>query len=817
MKRIQSLLVATALLAAGCTSSSDGESQAESTSEATATTTGASTTLPDAEDEDTAASRATIQRTSNNVPHISADSYANLGYGYGYAMAEDHMCTLADLAVQVRSQAAASFGEGPNAKWLNQDLVYASLGLQEMAEADLASADQELQDLMHGFADGINLYLDETGVDAVPGYCQGEDWVGPVEAVDIAAFARRLSWLSSVAPLTDFIAQASPPVAEPSAEETPSDEEALALFSDQLAASIAPAEEVGSNAWALGPDLTEDGTTMLAGNPHFPWQGSLRFYEAHLTITDELDVYGMSLLGSPIINIGFNENVAWSHTVSAGRRFTIYNMSLSSPTTYRYGDEEREMTSSEVTVRVKGDGGELQDVTRTLYSTHYGPVIDIPGIGWSATSTFSIRDANADNNEILGQFLAMSKAGSMEEFQEAHAIWQGVPWVNTIAASADGRIWYADTASTPNLSPEAISAWLTAREVNPLVKIVFDSGSYLLDGADPVYEWVDDPEARDPGVEPFSAKPQLERSDYVLNANDAYWLANSEEFTPQASPLHGLFESNVSPRTRAAVVAMQQNGGDDGLFSLVELQDSVLSNQALTAERVLDDFVPYCLANAPDPAPCEILGAWDRTVNLDAPGAPLWREFIASFSHAELIDAGPVYAVGFDPGNPIETPNTLVLSPELIDRLVAATENLQAAGLDLDSTLRQSQFAQRGDVKIAVHGGYQVEGVTNIVSPGGNDTTNEPSIDQGRVLDGSDALTENGYGVSSGGSFVYTLEFTDAGPQAFGFLTYGNAGDPASEFYSDQTQLFADKAWRALLFSAEAIASDPELREYRVG
>jgi acyl-homoserine-lactone acylase len=63
---------------------------------------------------------------------------------------------------------------------------------------------------------------------------------------------------------------------------------------------------------------------MLVGNPHFPWQGALRFYEAHLTVPGELDVYGASLLGSPAINIGFTDGVAWSATVSAGRRFTAY-------------------------------------------------------------------------------------------------------------------------------------------------------------------------------------------------------------------------------------------------------------------------------------------------------------------------------------------------------------------------------------------------------------------------------------------------------------------------------------------------------------
>ena len=35
---------------------------------------------------------------------------------------------------------------------------------------------------------------------------------------------------------------------------------------------------------ALGREATDNGTGMLLGNPHFPWDGSERFYQAQLTI-----------------------------------------------------------------------------------------------------------------------------------------------------------------------------------------------------------------------------------------------------------------------------------------------------------------------------------------------------------------------------------------------------------------------------------------------------------------------------------------------------------------------------------------------------
>ena len=81
---------------------------------------------------------------------------------------------------------------------------------------------------------------------------------------------------------------------------------------------------------------------MLLANPHFPWEGEKRLWESHLTLTTgEVNAYGVTLSGVPGILIGFNDAVAWTHTVSAGYRMTLYQLSLvpGDPTSYVYGDE----------------------------------------------------------------------------------------------------------------------------------------------------------------------------------------------------------------------------------------------------------------------------------------------------------------------------------------------------------------------------------------------------------------------------------------------------------------------------------------------
>jgi Penicillin amidase len=53
---------------------------------------------------------AEIRRTEYGIPHILADDYGSLGYGYGYAFAQDNLCVLADRVVTLRGDRSRYFG-----------------------------------------------------------------------------------------------------------------------------------------------------------------------------------------------------------------------------------------------------------------------------------------------------------------------------------------------------------------------------------------------------------------------------------------------------------------------------------------------------------------------------------------------------------------------------------------------------------------------------------------------------------------------------------------------------------------------------------
>src|SRR5437588_8724968 len=53
---------------------------------------------------------ATIRTTTHGIPHILADDFAGLGYGYGYSLAKDNICVIADSYVTVDGQRSRYFG-----------------------------------------------------------------------------------------------------------------------------------------------------------------------------------------------------------------------------------------------------------------------------------------------------------------------------------------------------------------------------------------------------------------------------------------------------------------------------------------------------------------------------------------------------------------------------------------------------------------------------------------------------------------------------------------------------------------------------------
>ncbi|ASP37588.1 acyl-homoserine-lactone acylase [Bacterioplanes sanyensis] len=788
-------------------------------------------------DDDDDRYSATIHYTQHDVPHIQADDYAGLGFGIGYVHGQDNLCTLAEQLVKMKGEKAAAFGPGENMVNVASDVGYKALGLPQEAAALLPQQPTHVRDLLDGYATGYNRALAErSGPQDYPSPCRGVDWVEPIDATTLLAYHLDLARLASARNFVTAMAAAQPPQQAPAAISAELDQQ-----------SVMTSEGIGSNGWALGHERVDGARSALIANPHFPWDGELRFFQQHLTIPGEMDINGVGMIGLPAVVIGFNQQLGWTHTVSQSKRFTLYQLQLdpNDATRYRYGNDYREMTSQDVTVQVRMADGSLQPHTQTVYFSHYGPLVNLeslsPALGWTSSSAITFRDANAGNARMLPQWLAMAKAQSRDEFFAAFAEHQGIPWVNTLMVAADGTASYLDGTQVPQLSYGVEQYWQLASQNPALAPIWQDgAGSVLLPGHQPTFEWQDSGDAGAPGLVPFSQAPQQTRTDYLFNANSSHWLSNLDEPLQGYSSMYGPEGTIRSPRTRynAQLISdMSGNGlaGSDNRFSFEELKQVFTHNGALLANGLRQQLVERCSqypqvqldeAVVDLSAACTVLSNWDGLYNNDSRGAHLMREFLSAYkveSHRSLDDS--LFAVPFDPQQPITTPRELAsLNTEaaqqdpVLQNLARAAQRLTQLGIALDAPLGDLQYVIKaeGQAPLAVSGGYTFEGVFNMAETKlpsrstaelANNVIGELVAEQGTQLT-KRSSGEVGYHVNYGSSFVMALQYTEQGPQAEMFLSYGQSHDPESEFFRDQAQNYSDLTWRPMWLDQQQVEAN---------
>lgn len=765
---------------------------------------------------------AEVRYTSDGVPHVRAGDWGGVGYGQGWACGRDQLPAIADQLLKVRSERARWFGAGRDGAHVASDLGYLALDVMGRAAAFRDAQPPHLRDLIAGYVAGYGRAVEEAhAAGTLPDWCAGAEWIRPVTELEFYAHLVDIALMASGRNLVQLVGRAEAP--GPDGPVPPSPVEALGGGGATASAA--------SNGWAVGGDVSASGHGLVLANPHFPWYGEARFWECHLTVPGELDVYGVSLLGTPGVQMGFNAGLAWAHTFSIGNRFTVYRLDLvpGDPTRYRFGDDERAMTPATHRVTVREEDGRLGEVERVLWRSHHGPMLNLPLVGWGLELGFAYRDANVDNTAVVEQFARMGQATDLDAFRAAFAEVQGMPWVNTLAADRSGRAWYIDASATPKLSTGAQERFRARLQDDLVAALLYENRVALLDGSDPDDDWLDGDGARSPGLETHAELPQVERRDALVNANDSHWLTAPGEPLEGFSPLHGLEGTPRTLRTRqntARAAALAERGG----VTKEDLLAAVFDNESLSADLLVDAVVERCRGagtvtveghEADLDRVADVLAAWDRRYDLASRGAALWRELLGSFTADERLDAGPLFAEPFDRADPVATPHGLAPAPEAAaadpaaDPVLRAAGHavrvLAAAGVAPDAPLGDVQWVMRGDERVPVHGGGEVEGMLNVLSPWGAlaPMSLEPVPPKPVALTGRErtGLGPGGYQCDYGTSFLMAVELTDDGPDAVGLLAYGQTGDPRRPEHRAGADAYAAKQVRPLRFAEDDIAA----------
>ncbi|MEN2282620.1 penicillin acylase family protein [Algoriphagus sp. SE2] len=251
---------------------------------------------------------------------------------------------------------------------------------------------------------------------------------------------------------------------------------------------------IGSNNWVVSGELTENGNTYMANDPHRTIAIPSLRYMVHL-VAPEWNVIGGGEPEIPGISIGHNEYGAWGLTVfeTDGEDLYVYELNPENNQQYLYKGEWEEMNVITETFKVKGK----EDVKVDLFYSRHGPVTYVDSVNNKA---YAVRCAwlEPGGSPYLAS-LRMDQAKTWEEFREA-CNYSHIPGENMIWADKEGNIGWQSVGIAP-----------IRRNFSGLVPVPGD-GRYEWDGYLPI---IQKPNIENPSVGYFaSANQNITPEDY---------------------------------------------------------------------------------------------------------------------------------------------------------------------------------------------------------------------------------------------------------------------------------------------------------------
>ncbi|MDQ2877857.1 MAG: penicillin acylase family protein [Pseudomonadota bacterium] len=483
----------------------------------------------------------TIARDTYGVPHIFGATDPDVGYGIGYAHAEDDFSTLQEVLAMTRGRLGAITG----ADGAKTDYALHMLGARETATRDYAKQPPDVRALLDGYAAGLNHYAD-----------QHPDQVRlaklfPVNGEDVATgFVLRSPFFFGLdATLGALVTDGKLPAE--TAGPVPDAPDVTPVGPDGT--------DNGSNAFVVAPKRSADGHTRLVSNSHQPWRGGVAWYELVVHSKTGWNFAGATFPGAPYPLLGHNLHLGWTNTVNRPDLIDVYKLALSADgNNYRFDGAMRPLERTRVWLPVKLWGPFVLPVPKIVLRAVQGPVIV------NKSGAYAIRYGGADQMRMVEEYYRLTQAQTFADWQRALAI-QGIPATNFLYADATGTIAYFYNASFPNRKPG------------------YDYTHFLPGDTSRDYA---------AGTVPWSMVPRNVNpaSGFLVNANDTPFLAagtGSEMKPGDWSPLLGI-ETDTTNRGNRALELMAANPSisADDLFRIK--YDTGVSHRGWTGKWFAD-------------------------------------------------------------------------------------------------------------------------------------------------------------------------------------------------------------------------------------
>ena len=412
-----------------------------------------------------------IERDEFGIPHIQADSVTDGVFAQGFVEAQDRLWQMDYRRRLANGDLAAVLGEDA----VNIDTAIRTWGINSLAEEAYNNLNGESKAVVDAYTNGVNAYLANAtelpAEFAALGY-QPEAWL-PTDTMAIAQLQTYFIGTTDGGELTRFELLSQGLTPERIAELFPNDGEGdtTIVQTEDIEGrefAIAPDEEIeqateletqiindlvelfptteASNSWVVSGDRTTTGMPFLANDPHLSLDNPSAWYQTEID-TPELSVMGASLPGTPGIQNGRNERLAWGQTSTQADTEDFYLLEETEDGTgYFYQGEVRDYEIREETIEVR-DG---ETITLEVRESVYGSVVsDIFGIEQSvANRAVGLQPVDG----IVEAYLGISQADNWEKFTTALDSFTN-PISNFVYADVEGNIGYIAPGLYPIRQP----------------------------------------------------------------------------------------------------------------------------------------------------------------------------------------------------------------------------------------------------------------------------------------------------------------------------------------------------------------------------
>ncbi|GAA2538713.1 penicillin acylase family protein [Pseudonocardia hydrocarbonoxydans] len=584
----------------------------------------------------------TVRRDAAGVPHIYADTSADLFAAQGYVHAQDRFWEMDVRRHTTAGRLSELFGEAT----LTEDRVIRTMGWRRVAEQELPLLDPRTRAYLDAYATGVNAWLAQhddareraleyvvlglTGVTTEP-----EPWT----ALDSLAWLKAMAW-DLRTNLPDELARSAaadtlppervaqlypeypfdrhPTIVEgtgdgpgPGPAVVPAGLGELGDALDAVPATIgAEGGGIGSNSWVIAGEHTASGRPLLANDPHLGSSLPSVWHQVglHCRVVGEacpFDVTGFSFSGLPGVVIGHNDRIAWGFT-NLGPDVMDLSLERVDDTTYeRLGARVPLDTRVE---RIEVAGGE--PVELTVRSTDAGPIVSdvlADGVaGPDGSNAVALRWTALEPGRTADSLFALNTARDWPQFREALRTFD-VPGQNVVYADVDGNIGYQATGRVP----------------------IRASG----DGRAPAPGWT--------GAHAWTGSIPYDAMPYVLNPPEGYVVtANNAVVDPAAYGTALTYDWSRGYRAQRIRdlldTEIARGPVDVATMGRVQFDSRV---------AFADDLVP-AVARVDDSPAADLLRGWDGTHGADsAPAAyaeAVWRHLLLRTFDDELTgDARP--------------------------------------------------------------------------------------------------------------------------------------------------------------------------------